>query len=692
MDCKQYDEQLLKLIKNEEEINFFLDILNKDLWDNHKDKKELIDYVIEFCEKNGLDEALAWMFYHLGFHYDDFGDFKKAIEIHKIARDIFMNSGNKRGMAYACNGLLSVYCQNGQYELANQVAISAIDIANELNDSETVVKLLSNVSINYTLAGSNKEAKDLLEYILKVYGISKFSIYGKIVFYKTLAEVEINLGNFEEAYDNIQLGFELNTKNDSNVVASELRKLLGMYYARIGKDSEAEDNFSKSCEIASVNGYLSEEAETLIEWAQYKFDYGLNSQAIEYLKKALEVSQVVNVQRLVKESSILLYNYYNRNKKYEEALYYLELYLRANKKIQELNNTSYIGKLHLKKTNNEINLSKILHDKTETLFSIGHKILSTFDVKEMVTRVINDILKLIDADFFAIIVYNPELDEIVVTKLEYGVIEVSDPIKLADDQFFTAHCIRNKQSIVINDIRQEYKRYVNDIVHDGRGIDKPISIIYLPIMFKDEILGVVSVQSLRPNEYNDEDIKRLRMISNYIAVSLKNASRYQKMEEAAIYDSLTGFLTKRELLKLGNLQIDEFNKNSTPFCIIMIDIDDFKDVNDTYGHIVGDKVLKALGIKISKLIRSSDFIGRYGGDEFVLVCSNTKADTAYKVSNRICEAFEESPIIVNNGIPISISLSIGVHEYDNSNASLLSGIDAADAKMFLCKNSKNMNK
>lgn len=690
MDCKQYDEQLLKLIKNEEEINFFLDMLNKDLWGNHKERKELIDYVVDFCEKNGLDEALAWMFYHLGFHYDEFGNYKKAIELHKISKDIFMNSGNKKGLAYAYNGLLSVYCQNGQYELANQVAISAIDIARELNDSETVVKLLSNVSINYTLAGSYKEAKDLLDYILQVYGVSKFTNAGKIVFYKTLAEVDIILGNYADAYNFLQLGFELNSNNNSNVVASELCKLLGMYYARIGNPTEAENEFAKSCEIASINGYLAEESETLIEWAKFKFDYNFDSQAIKCLEKALKIAQDINIERLVKEASIILYNYYNRNKKFEEALYNLELYLKANKKIQELNNTSYIGRLHVNSAKKEINISKIIHDKTETLFSIGQKILSTFDVKEMIARVFNDILKLIDVDFFSISVYNPDSDELVATKLENGEIIVVDPIKLSKESLFSTYCIRNKKAIVINDIRREYKKYVNDIDHEGRGIDKPISMIFLPIMFKDEILGVVSIQNLKVNEYNDDDIKRLRMISNYIAVSLKNASKYQKMEEAAIYDSLTGFLTKRELIKLSNLQIEKFKKHSTPFCILMIDIDDFKIVNDTYGHVMGDKVLKALGVKIYKLIRSTDFIGRYGGDEFVLICPDTKAETAYKIANRICEAIGSSDFVFDDNISISISLSVGVHEYDDENMSIFNGIDAADAKMYLCKNSKTI--
>ena len=691
MDCKQYDEQLLKLQKNEEEISFFQELLSGDIWQDFEARKELMDYVIDFCEENGLDEALAWMCYNLGFHYYEFANYKKAIELHKVSRDIFMNSGNKNGLAHAYNGLLTIYCQNGQHELANQIAISAIDIARELGDRVTIVKLLLNASINYIMAGSNMEAKAVLDYILKEYRLDILNENGKIVFNKTLAEVEINLGNFDSAYTVLVDAIELNKRMRSTLLASEMSKLLAMYYGKIGNINGAETEFAHSFQIASDHKHLFEECETLIEWAKFRFTYKLDNEAIEPLKKALDKAEKNNFVRLIKDSSMLLYSYYNKNKRFEEALSNLELYLKANREIQDLNNTSYIGRLYTKNTNREINLYKILHDKTETLFSIGQKILSTFDVKEMIDRVFTDISKIIETDSFAITVYNQEKDEMLVTRVEFGnKIEVLEPIKVATSSTFSSYCIKNKKAIIINDVVTEYGKYVNKIIMEDRGIREPISMIFLPIMFRDEILGVVTVQSLKANMYDEDDIKRLRIISNYIAISLKNATKYQKMEEAAVYDSLTGFLTKRELIKLGTLQIERFKKFSTPFCILMIDIDDFKNVNDTYGHLIGDRVLKALGIKIPKLIRSTDFIGRYGGDEFVLVCPDTKIETADKIAGRICEAIGSSDFIFDDNIVVPISLSIGVHEFNNENSSFLSGVDSADSQMYLCKNAKIM--
>jgi diguanylate cyclase (GGDEF)-like protein len=688
MDCKQYDEQLSKLLNDEEEISFFCKLISEDLWHNYNARKELIDYVIDFCENNALGEALAWMYYYLALHNVEFSNYKTAIELHKISKDIFMSSGNKSGIAHNYNGLLGIYCKNGQSELANEVAISAMSIARDLADATIMLKLLLNTAINYISSGSNEDAKNILDYIAKSYDYDSLNLLDKIIYNKSLAQVEINLGNFDVAHEALIRAIEVNSKNEANLTSSELRKIYALYYFKTGRILEAEFEFFHSYSLASKNNHLFEKCETLIEWAEFKFNYNADNYAVSLLKKALKISEKNNFKKLIKNSSMLLYSYFNKNKKFKEALFYLELYLKANKEIQEYNNTNYIGKIYSNSSGEETNLYKILHDKTEILFSIGQKIISTLDVKEMMLRVFKDISKLVDVDFFTITVYNSDLDEMVVNRIENEDLVVTKPIKLSTSSSFTAYCIKNKKSIIINDIMTEYNKYVNKIEYEGRGVDKPISNVFLPIMYKDIILGVLSVQSLKANAYDADDINRLRVISNYIAISLKNAIQYQKMEKVAVYDSLTGFLTKRELIKLGNIQIEKFKNSLSPFSILMIDIDDFKIINDTYGHFVGDKVLKMITSTIKKQIRATDFIGRYGGDEFVLICPNTKLDVANKIAKRIEDAVDNNKFVVNEDTSVSISLSIGVFEFNDENMTLFNGIDVADSRMYSDKNSK----
>lgn len=689
MDFKQYEEQLLELLEEEDKVSFFCDLLDGLLWNDYKARKELIDYVIEFCEKNALDEALAWMYCYLGWHIYEFSDYKKSIELHKISKDIFMNNDNKKGLVYAYNGLIAVYCQNGQYELANELGISSIAIAREIGDKESIAKLLLNTSITNILAGSYKYAKQILEYIITAHDYDNLSDLYKVVYNKALAEVEINLENFDAAYKALEYAIKNNNKIGVNLFSSELYKLLGRYYGKMKDIDKAEIEFNRSCEIASENNYLFEKCEAMIEWAKFKFDYSDNNKAIELLETVVKISDENKFDRIIKDSSILLYDYYNKIKDYKEALLYLELYLNADKRIQNYNRISYIGNSNSDNLSKEIKLYRIFHDKTEILSSIGQKIISTLDVKKMITEVSNEIQKLVSADFFAITVYDSDTDEMVITIMEEGILNVKPPIKVETSSTFSSYCIKNKKPIVINDIRIEYKKYVNKISFEGRGVNTPISNIYLPLMIQDEILGVMSVQSLKEKAYDTDDVNRLKVIANYIAISLKNAIQYQKIERAAVYDSLTGFLTKREILKEGNSQRARFENLLKSFCILMIDIDDFKSINDTYGHIVGDKALKMITQTIGKLIRATDFIGRYGGDEFLLICPDTTMKTAYKIAQRIRKTVENTRYIINDDLVIKTTLSIGVYEFNDKNLSLSDGINIADTCMY---NAKNNNK
>lgn len=691
MDFKQYEKQLLKLLENEENISFFCDLLDKVLWDDSKARKELIDYVIDFCEQNGLDEALAWMYYYLGWHHYEFSDYKKSIELYKISRDIFVNNDNKKGLVYAYNGLIAIYCQNGQYELANELGISGIALSKDINEKDLVAKLLLNTSITNILAGSYEYAKEILEYVVNTHDYENSSDLYKIVYNKALAEAEINIGNFDAAYKCLQYAIENNNKKGVNVFTSELYKLLGCYYGRMAQIENAEKQFEYSCQIATENDYLFEKCEALIEWAKFKFDYGDNQKAVNLLNEAIKISNENKFNRIIKNSSMLLYDYFNNIKDFKNSLINLELYLKVDREIQNYNRTSYIGKSNSNSLNKEIKLYRILHDKTEILSSIGQKIISTLDVKKMIIEMNNDINKLVKTDFFAITVYDSDTDEMLMTAMEDNKLNVKPPIKVETSSTFSAYCIKNKKPIIINDIRVEYKKYVNKITSEGRGVDSPLSIIYLPLLIKDEVVGVMTVQSLKVNEYDSDDVNRLKVIANYIAIALKNAIKYEKMEQVAVYDSLTGFLTKREILKEGNSQSEDYKNSLKSFCILMIDIDDFKKVNDTYGHVVGDQAIKMITQTIGKLTRITDFIGRYGGDEFLLICPNTNMKTAYKIAERIRKTVENTKYVIKEGVVINTTLSIGVYEFNDKELSFSDGINKADLSMYNAKNS-NKNK
>lgn len=137
----------------------------------------------------------------------------------------------------------------------------------------------------------------------------------------------------------------------------------------------------------------------------------------------------------------------------------------------------------------------------------------------------------------------------------------------------------------------------------------------------------------------------------------------QALYFSASYDMLTGFLSRyaffSNLEVVHNLAI----RNKTPLSIASIDIDEFKKINDSYGHAAGDEVLRTLGVLVKDIVRKSDFIGRVGGDEFVLVLPNTDAAQARHVAENIRALIANTPVAYAN-MHIRLSLSIGVSQVD----------------------------
>ena len=137
----------------------------------------------------------------------------------------------------------------------------------------------------------------------------------------------------------------------------------------------------------------------------------------------------------------------------------------------------------------------------------------------------------------------------------------------------------------------------------------------------------------------------------------------QKLEILAAKDSLTGFNNNRTFREIGQKEMDRARRFNHPLSLLMIDVDNFKDINDTYGHVAGDRVLEVLARRIESLCRSVDIAGRMGGDEFVLLLPETSARQAVAVAERLQAKLLAEPIEWD-GKPIPVTISVGTAELD----------------------------
>ena len=185
------------------------------------------------------------------------------------------------------------------------------------------------------------------------------------------------------------------------------------------------------------------------------------------------------------------------------------------------------------------------------------------------------------------------------------------------------------------------------------------SLFILPLYMHDTALGALILGSQEPGTFGDEVRPLLEVLARHVSVSLANARMVNRLEELATTDGMTGLLNKRALTEVARHKIRSSQRFSKPLSVIVGDIDHFKKVNDTYGHDIGDVVIKGFGAILARTKRETDAVGRFGGEEFVLVCEETDATGARLLAERIRQELEATQFRTPQGT-LSVTCSLGI--------------------------------
>jgi diguanylate cyclase (GGDEF)-like protein len=175
-------------------------------------------------------------------------------------------------------------------------------------------------------------------------------------------------------------------------------------------------------------------------------------------------------------------------------------------------------------------------------------------------------------------------------------------------------------------------------------------------------------------------------ISRHLAVSIHNTILYEKVKDLSMRDSMTGLFNFRYFVETLQMEVERSVRYERPIACIMLDLDGFKVVNDTYGHVVGDNVLKELARSVSISIRSSDIPARYGGDEFIVVLPDADKDRAAIIARRLMNHFSSKRIrIPGSEETIGVTLSIGISGLPRDTVNAEELIKMADAALYQAK-------
>jgi len=207
------------------------------------------------------------------------------------------------------------------------------------------------------------------------------------------------------------------------------------------------------------------------------------------------------------------------------------------------------------------------------------------------------------------------------------------------------------------------------------------SAIALPIFLAEQLHGVLYVESSVGVEFSDEEILLLGTLADLIAGALHNALSFQKAQEQAITDGLTGVKTHRFFMEALSAEWKRSTRAGRPFALVLMDLDRFKFVNDFYGHLEGDQVLQKVGQILESNCRRSDVVARYGGDEFVILMPETSMEHARQLAGKLRNWVSSDSLLREK----NISASFGIACYPLHGSSPQELIQVADASMYLSK-------
>jgi len=343
------------------------------------------------------------------------------------------------------------------------------------------------------------------------------------------------------------------------------------------------------------------------------------------------------------------------------------------------------------------------------LSAIGQEITAQLDASAVFRALDRHVHGLLDSTHFSIFLLEADGDFLhCAFGVEMGLPLPSMRIALSDTSFNTARCVRERDEILIE---IEDKSDTPNLIP---GTLPTLTLLFAPLMVGERVLGVMTVQSMLPRAYGERERLIFRTLCAYGAIALDNAAAqaqlleknleleraYKALEEVSLTDQLTGLRNRRFFLQhvesdvALSLRGYDGGEPGTDSDLVfyMVDLDHFKEVNDRHGHAAGDSVLVQMKDRLREVFRESDYLVRWGGEEFLVLARATDRSGAHVVAERIRQAVSSRDFELPDGTPLARTCSIGFacYPFTPSHPRLMSWsqvVELADVGLYISKHS-----
>lgn len=205
----------------------------------------------------------------------------------------------------------------------------------------------------------------------------------------------------------------------------------------------------------------------------------------------------------------------------------------------------------------------------------------------------------------------------------------------------------------------------------------------VPLIFRDRVIGMLALDSERPNHFTPDHARLVAAFADQVAVAMENARLFEEVQQLAMVDPLTGLFNRRHFFTVARREFERARRYGRFLSVLMLDIDHFKQVNDTYGHAAGDHVLRVIAQRCQRSLRDIDVVGRYGGEEFVVLLPETDLASAQLVAEKLHRGIAAA--IHTEKAAITITVSLGAGALDEGCANLEVLLERADQALYAAK-------
>ncbi len=320
---------------------------------------------------------------------------------------------------------------------------------------------------------------------------------------------------------------------------------------------------------------------------------------------------------------------------------------------------------------------------------VGKALTSTLDLSEVLRTVMEKISAFFKPDTWSLILVDEEFGDLYFEIAIGEGAETLKEVRLRPGEGIVGWVIEHGEPVIVPKVSED-PRFIKRL-DDVTKIETR-SVVCFPVKGRDKVLGAIELINFADDlNLNEDDLFRLMALADFAAIAIENARYVKRIHELTITDDCTKLYNNRHLHSILDAEVYRSTRYHYEFSLIFIDLDYFKRVNDTHGHLAGSRLLLELGHSIKAHLRLIDYGFRYGGDEFVILLPQTPKRSAVNVARRLHKLLNTQTFLKEQGLNIAITASFGIASFPEDAQDKEALIRKADMAMYQVKETTRNN-